>query len=112
MSTRNVLLDQSINSDASATSSVVTISNDATVTFQFEGDDDSNDLDLRVEARVDPVDGWAELDDVNINLTDFSNNNYLKQYDVLDLEEFRITVTNNAAQSTNLKIISSHSEQQ
>lgn len=105
-------MDTEISSGSTQTTDSVTVSNDESVTFQFEGDGDSDNLDFVFQARVDDLDSWSNLDERNIDLTVFEQNNKLFPFDILDLEQFRVKITNKSSLATSLKVVSSHSEQQ
>lgn len=103
----------SISSDQTVTTSTVKLLNDESLSVQFEGDTNSVDLSFEFQVKVDPNDEWSNFDNLeNINLTNNSTNNKVFQFDVLDLERFRIKITNNADSSTTLTVVTSQSDQQ
>jgi len=95
-----------------STSTKVSLEDDESLSIQVEGDANSNDLDFAIQAKVDSQDNWADLDNISKDVTSGSTNNEIFQYDVLDLEEFRVKTTNNAASDTVLTIITSQSNQE
>jgi len=114
VATRNQPLDNTtISAGGSVTSNPVSLEDEEGLTLQFEGDNNSTDLSFEIQGRVDSLDSWSELDTLNNqDLTTKVNNNQLTQYDVLDLEELKVKATNNSADATDLKIVTSHTDQQ
>ncbi len=116
MATRTQIEDQTTvtSSGGTSTSDTVSLDNDESLSLQFQGDSNSTDITFTVEAKVDGLDEWSQLDELaNTDLTsNLTNNNEIAQYDVLDLEQLRVKSTNNAASDTVIDIIASHSDQQ
>lgn len=117
MATRTQIEDTTTVSSGggTSTSDIVNLDNEESISVQFQGDVNSTDLTFRIEAKVDGLDEWAQLDELaNKDLTanNTTNPNEIVQYDVLDLEQVRIATTNNAASNTTIDIITSHTDQQ
>lgn len=117
MATRQVIQDTTTISgdEGTNTSNSVSLDEIEGLSIQIEGDADSTDLTLEIQAKVDSIDEWSGLDVLEVDLTSDkgdSTNNVILQYDVLDLERVRVKTTNNSPNSTDNKIIVQKTQQQ
>jgi len=107
MGSSEIVIDGvSISSSGSETSDTVNVRNESTATLYIEGDSNTSDINVTAEAKVRDVDSdsWAEHDAsiTNSDVTATNNNAKTYTYDVENLTDFRLVVTNNAASSTTI----------
>lgn len=109
MSTRRELeKNTSISSGDSSTSVTLELDDNLTTTLLFDGDSDSSNLEVLVQARFDDSESWSRFDKLDsFDLTETDNNSKIIPYDTLDLENLRTKITNNGASSTTVSVIAS-----
>lgn len=105
---RELESNASISSGSSSTSNALELDDHTTATLEFEGDAESKNLNIFIQAKFDESDAWGRYDKIKeVYLTDADNNTKIFPYDVLDLEKLRVKTENNGNKETAVSIIAS-----
>jgi hypothetical protein len=107
VSSYSVVLDSvSVASGNSVLSDEVDLFLHDTLSLEIVGDGDSTDLDASVQARLIQGESFGEYDATfeGQDLTKSENNKVIVPYDVSDVNDARVEITNNGSSSTSVTV--------